>query len=69
MSEYRLYVIGSERRIIGFFPLYCPDDAAAIETAKQHGDGRDLELWQRDRRVAKLTRKQDQAAGCGRPLL
>jgi hypothetical protein len=38
--------------------LDCADDSAAIESAKQLVDGHDIELWQRDRMVAKLPRKQ-----------
>jgi len=37
--------------------LDCGDDRAAIESAKQLVDGHDIELWQRDRMIAKLPRK------------
>jgi hypothetical protein len=30
----------------------CPDDAAAVEAAKQFIDGKDIELWQSNRKVA-----------------
>jgi ferritin-like metal-binding protein YciE len=34
--------------------LICGDDRSAIEYARQHIDGHDIELWQRDRRIARL---------------
>jgi hypothetical protein len=34
--------------------LDCPDDNAAIESAKQFINGRDIELWQRDRLIARF---------------
>jgi len=34
--------------------LSCADDSAAIESAKQPIDGHDLELRQRDPRIARL---------------
>jgi hypothetical protein len=36
-----------------------PDDAAAIASAKQLVDGHDVELWQRDRKIAKFEQKQN----------
>jgi hypothetical protein len=38
-------------------PLDCIDDAEALEQAKQLLDGHDTELWQLDRKVAKLDRQ------------
>ncbi len=32
--------------------LECPDDEAAMEKAKQLVNGHDVELWQRQRKVA-----------------
>jgi hypothetical protein len=37
--------------------LDVPDEAAAIEAAEQLVDGHDVELWQRDRKVAKFEKK------------
>jgi hypothetical protein len=34
--------------------LDMPDDAAAIAAAQQLVDGHDVELWQRDRKIAKF---------------
>jgi len=39
--------------------LSCEDDSAAVESAKQLIDGHDLELWQRDRRIARFDGKPE----------
>jgi hypothetical protein len=59
MSDYRIYVIGDGDRITKRIDFLCEADDAAIETAKQYIDRHDVELWQRDRRIAtfKLTTK------------
>jgi hypothetical protein len=54
MSDYRAYIIGDDDHIIDRIDLICGDDRSAIEYAKQHVDGHDIELWQRDRRIARL---------------
>jgi len=38
--------------------LDCADDRAAVESAKQLVDDHDIELWQRDRLIARFPRKQ-----------
>jgi hypothetical protein len=57
MTDYRVYVIGSDGHFVRAIHLDCPDDSAAIEWAKQYIDGDDIELWQRDRQIAKFDRK------------
>jgi hypothetical protein len=37
----------------------CPDDAAAVEYAKQYIDGKDIELWQSNRKVAEFEHKPE----------
>jgi hypothetical protein len=59
MSDYRVYVIGNDGHFVSAIQLDCADDNAAIESAKQFVNGHDVELWQRDRIVAKLDRKPD----------
>jgi hypothetical protein len=54
MQHYRVYVIGQDGHFIRSIDLSCADDSAAIESAKQLIDGHDLELWQRDRRIARF---------------
>jgi hypothetical protein len=57
MTDYRVYVIGSDGHFVSAIQLDCPNDNAAIESAKQFINGHDIELWQHDRIVAKLDRK------------
>jgi hypothetical protein len=57
MTDYRVYVVGNDGHFVRAVQLDCPDDNAAIESAKQFVDGLDVELWQRDRRVARFDRK------------
>jgi hypothetical protein len=59
MSEYRVYIIGSDGHFIRAIQLDCADDKAAIESAKQLVNGHDVELWQLDRKVAKFERKAE----------
>jgi hypothetical protein len=59
MTDYRVYVIGDDGHFVRAILLDCPDDNAAIESAKRFVDGHDIELWQRDRIIAQLDRKPD----------
>lgn len=52
MPEYRVYLIGADGHFQNSVPLECADDEAATEQAKQLVDGHDVELWQRDRKIA-----------------
>jgi hypothetical protein len=52
MPEYRVYIVGSDGHFFDAVPLECADDAEAMERAEQLVDGHDIELWQRDRKVA-----------------
>jgi hypothetical protein len=53
MGEYRAYIIGKDAHFVRAIELVCPDDETAKEQAKQLVDGHDIELWQRERLVAK----------------
>jgi hypothetical protein len=59
MQHYRVYVIGQDGHFIRSIDLSCADDSAAIESAKQLIDGHDIELWQRDRRIARFDTKPE----------
>jgi hypothetical protein len=50
----KLYVIGYDGHFIRSIDLSCADESAAIESAKQLVDGYDLQLWQRDRLMARF---------------
>jgi hypothetical protein len=43
--------MGSDGHVQGRVDLICNDEGQAIELAKQLVDGRDVELWQRDRQI------------------
>jgi hypothetical protein len=58
MPYYRAYIIGRDGRFDRAMELDCDDDKAAMESAKQLVNGRDVELWQRDRKVAKFDARE-----------
>jgi hypothetical protein len=51
MQEYRAYLVGPDGHVQNRVDLRCADDAEASRLAKQLFDGRDVELWQLDRKV------------------
>jgi hypothetical protein len=58
MPDYRAYIVGidgSFNSIRTDFLHNHPDDATAIEAAKQLVDGHDIELWDRDRLVGRFS--------------
>jgi hypothetical protein len=57
MAEYRVYLIDSDDRFYDVVPLICADDDEAMEKAKHLAGGHDVELWQRDRKVARFDHK------------
>ena len=57
MPEYRAFIVAPDGHFINAFELECADDNEATERAKQLVDGHDVELWQRDRKVARFDRK------------
>jgi hypothetical protein len=59
MTDYRVYVIGSDGHFVRAIHLDCPNDDAAIESAKQFVNGHDIELWQRDRIIGKFDREPE----------
>jgi hypothetical protein len=56
MTDYRVYVLDSDGHFVRAILLDCPDDNAASESAKQFVDSDNIELWQRDRLIAKFDR-------------
>ena len=57
MSDYRVYFVGDDGHFVSAIQLDCPNDIAAIESAKQFINGHDIELWRQDRIIAKFERK------------
>ena len=51
MAEYRAFILGEDGRVKWAVPLDCPDDETAKKYAQRLVDGRDVDLWQLDRKV------------------
>ena len=55
MSEYRVYRLAADGHIVSPPDIMdCRNDAEAIKRAHALSNGKDLEIWQGDRRVALL---------------
>ena len=54
MAHYRLYLLDDDNHIRKAVILDCPDDTAALVTAKSYVDGCAVELWEKTRQVARL---------------
>jgi hypothetical protein len=52
MPHYRVYLLDERRHAISAANLYCADEEAAKDRARQLVDANDVELWQLDRRIA-----------------
>ena len=59
MPEYRAYIIGDDGHFIRALDLFSPGDEAAKEHARQLVDGRDVELWQLDRKIETFRHKAE----------
>jgi hypothetical protein len=59
MPDYRAYLIGTDGHYFKSVVLDALDDTGAIAAARQLVDGHDVELWQRDRKIAKFDSKQE----------
>jgi hypothetical protein len=57
MDDYRAYIIGRDGHFQNSVSLDCGDDDEAKDQAKQLVDGHDVELWQRDRKIAMFERQ------------
>jgi hypothetical protein len=57
VREYRAYIVGDDGHFHSSTVIEAPDDDAALEAAKPLVDGHDVEVWERDRKVAILPHK------------
>jgi hypothetical protein len=57
MSHYRAYLIATAGHHIEAVDFDCVNDDAAKKRAEQLIDGRDVELWEHARRIAKFDSK------------
>jgi hypothetical protein len=60
MPDYRVYLLGNDRRFRDVREIACPDDAAAIAHARRLIDGCAAELWQEARLIAQLPGASDE---------
>ncbi|MGD0849347.1 hypothetical protein [Bradyrhizobium sp.] len=56
MPDYRAYLIDSNDRVTSRKDLVAPTDDAALQTARQYADGADVEVWERARKVGRLSK-------------
>jgi hypothetical protein len=63
MQDYRTYFVGPDGHVQNRVDLRCADDDEAIRLAKQLFDGRDVELWQLDRKIGTF-RDTSNSSGC-----
>ena len=54
MAAYRAFIVGNDGHYERVEVLDCPDDATAIERAKQFADRHDVEVWLQERQVGAL---------------
>jgi hypothetical protein len=58
-TEYRVNIVAADGSSHKAIEIECADDAAAVEYAKQYIDGKDIELWQSNRKVAEFEHKPE----------
>jgi hypothetical protein len=52
MPYYYAYHVDDAGHVISRFDIHADDDEQAIEKAKQRQNGRDIEVWDLDRKVS-----------------
>jgi hypothetical protein len=57
MQEYCAYIIGPDGHILNRIDLLCENEDEAKECAVRLVDSQNVELWQRDRRIAEFKRR------------
>ncbi|UGA47086.1 hypothetical protein HU230_0014000 [Bradyrhizobium quebecense] len=63
MPAYQAYVLGKDGHIKQRLDLSCPDDDMAKERARSLVDGRTIELWKSDRKLATFEPNDPMKAG------
>jgi hypothetical protein len=59
MQDYRAFILGPDDRVMAAVDLLCENEGEAIKAAKRLVDGHDIELWQRDRKIERFNRGDD----------
>jgi hypothetical protein len=57
MQEYCAYIIGPDGHIVSRIDLSCASEDEAKDCALRLVDDQNVELWQRDRRIAEFKRR------------
>jgi hypothetical protein len=52
LQGYRAFVIGRDGHVLQRHEFWCANDEEAKQHARQFVDGKDVELWNRDQRIA-----------------
>jgi hypothetical protein len=52
LQDYRAFVVGGDGHVLQRHEFWCANDEEAKERARQFVDGKDVELWHRDHRIA-----------------
>ena len=55
MAQYRVYAIGRDGHYSGAEHVECPSVQEAIQTAEQLANGRDVELWERNHFIVRIS--------------
>ena len=56
--DYRAYIVSENGHFVGVHEIEAPDDDAALQEAKRYVDGLAIEVWHRERYVARIERKR-----------
>jgi hypothetical protein len=56
--DYRVFVVGEDGHVLDRYEFWCATEEEAKERARQLLDGRDVELWHRDQRIAIFNHKR-----------
>ena len=57
MPDYRIYQIDKNDRVISRKEIVAPNDETALAAARQYLDDVDVEVWDRARKVGRLSKK------------
>ena len=58
MPTYRAYLIDGDDRVASYRPIDADSDADALRAGQQFIDGCDVEVWDRDRKIGRLSREK-----------
>jgi hypothetical protein len=54
LPEYRVHLMDRDHGIIGVHTIFCTDDESAIIAARPFARRCEVEIWDRERKVARL---------------